>query len=124
MNRAKDAHWATMILRPDRPDSMSRSDGFGCGRDDDMTPAARPLPGSTPAPAAVDFREVVFALLVGLLAFGYLQLLRNNVRMGHPGDLYSPRREAVGAGATSTTGKASHALTSGVRPGSGTSRPD
>ena len=89
-----------------------------------MTPAARPLPGSTPARAATEFREVVFVLLFGLLAFGWLHVDAQHVRMGHPGDLSAPSREAVGAGVTSSTGGASHAPTSGVRPGSGTSGPD
>ncbi len=122
LNRAKDAQTSTFILRPDRTDSKSRNDGISRGRDDDMMPAARPLPGSTPARAATEFREVAFVLLFALLAFGYLQLVRT-IRMEHPGDIH-PLTKAVGAGATSFNGGASHAPTPGGLPGSGTSRPD
>src|SRR5262245_31758721 len=103
-----------MPLR-DRPDSMSRRDGVGCGRDDVMTPATRTLTGSTPAREATNYLEVVFTLLFSLLAFGWLVLIRD-VRVGLPGHLTAPRREAVGTVVTSPTGGATHAPNSGVRP--------
>jgi hypothetical protein len=88
--------------RPYRPDSMSRRADFGLGREDDKTPAARPLMDSTRAREADDYKEFMLALLFSLLVFGWLVLIRN-VRAGLPADLTGPRHAAVGAAVTPPT---------------------
>jgi hypothetical protein len=84
---------------------MSRRAGLG--READMTPAARPLAGSTRTRQADDYKEFMLGLLFSLLVFGWLVLIRN-VRTGLPADLTGPRRAAVGVGVTPPTDQEPH----------------